>query len=284
MQQFGNDLTWAQGLIARLERDGHSVAATELASALRYPRHQMLSETVPVEKTVLVTIVVPRPDIVLPLLSWLKAMRHSKDDFRLAISGAEGARPDLVAFFKAASPLFSVTMEDASPLDYGVTTQLLDWYRKQVGGPMVDEIVARLPKSEHRRDWASYRLHMHCLEGGREKGCSQLSPMLGWVFRKSQKQVLSAIDRDKQGQFATWQIDLPERYDDTYGGIAFGLHPESEHELWKRRYRSLVSHGLQHGYGAIAMPHDLVNYKHDEEETPEGEYVRFVLRGGRKFH
>lgn len=281
-RQFGADLSWMQGLLAKLARDGHTVAESELESALAYPGHRMLGEIVPVEKTVPITLVAIRPDALLPLMSWLQVFVRREEDFRLAGTKDKDAHPGLSAFFDA-FPEQAVLRRETSVLDHGQFGSLLDWYRTQVCGPEIHFIHGGLSSHEGKDEWNYFQCHMYSYLRGRRDGCDCHDPMLMWVFRQSQKQVLSAIGRREQSNFATWQIDLPAIYDGGNDGIEIGIHPESEHELWRKRYPSLVSHGVQCGYGAIAMPHELVGYRHDRKTTPNGSYVRFCLHGGRKF-
>lgn len=283
MQQFGNDLSWAQGLMARLERDGYMVAASELSKALRYRDHRMAGETVRVEETVPITVIAYRPDTLLPFMSWLQIFERHEDDFRLAARKADGAHPGLLQFFRT-FPVQAVHLHDASTEGYSVLNDLLSWYRLHVFGPRIHPLAQKLrkPGPVNHSKWLSLRLHMKCYHEGRLNGTGACDPILMWCFRRPMKDVLSTIPRDEQQDWAMWQIDLPAIYDDQRA-LNIGIHPEAEHQMWRRRYPSLVSHGLQHGFGAIVMPHDLVEYKHDDINTPEGKYVRYCLRGGRMF-
>lgn len=280
-RQFGADLAWAQGILARLRRDGYTVAEYELRRALASSWHMMFGETTPVEKIVPITFVMYRPDGTLPLFEWLVTNKRRDNDFRLAAKNAKGANPGLVTFFNAL-PNMRELCQNASVVRSEGFWKMLREYRREAGTE-IDQISKQLTTGENGSLWRLCGCEMLCgLHGRKNFSTPSARVCLGWVFRYSQKEVLSAIPRAKQSCFATWQIDLPQMYDHEFDGFAgfgmeIGLHPESEHALWKSRYPALVSHGVQHGYGAIVMPHGLHGYSSRDEETQ----VRYDFLGSR---
>lgn len=65
-----------------------------------------------------------------------------------------------------------------------------------------------------------------------------------------QKDVLRCYSREQQENMATWQLHIPKIFGRRPDSIIhIGLHPESEHEMWRKRAPALTSRHCNHGCG-----------------------------------
>ena len=80
-------------------------------------------------------------------------------------------------------------------------------------------------------------------------GLFSILPRFAFLFRESQKEVLSRFSREEQEHISTWQFQAPIIWLDA-PKVCF--YPEPSHE--KMIYQGgVTSHGFSHGYGAILV-------------------------------
>lgn len=281
IREWGKDLAWAQGLMARLERDGHHVAASELHAALNGRAYHMLGEKVRVEETMPVTIVLYRPDVLIPLIHWLNVLDRRPEDFQLAAEGHEDAHPGLLQAFQLFPELKGFGNRSAR-VD-GDFEDFLDWMAARFSFEELDAIIDALRSNRTRSlDWVWCDLSVGVFyPGSRTLSGGHITRMFAKLFRATQREVLRILPRDRQDHFATWQIELPAMYAE-HEGLNIGLHPEDQHVLWQRRYPALAGSGLQCGHGAIAIPHTLVRYARTKAEDAIEPGERLVFRTRRR--
>lgn len=246
-------------LLAKLRRDGHEHAYSELYNALVYGK-TIEGESFPLDQTTPVTAVIFDPYITLPMIIW--GLTHSVDDLEKFARNRHAKHTDDVL-----SKLYSILPDLEENLsEWEKTTRFshenrfqglmqsynaTKWWRgdgcltKVLSYGARDEVLLRLYNSDQNNIVAVRRYLFGMLLHG-----------------ERQNDVLGCIPRDQQHRVATWRFDIPTLHINSMQGggsssnFSLCIHPEDEHEKWKTKYPSLVSKGFQHGFGAIMLPRD----------------------------
>lgn len=76
-----------------------------------------------------------------------------------------------------------------------------------------------------------------------------------FLFKGKRDEILKCFPRLLQDRIASWEFDIPNRYE-YYRNWRFGLHPDSEHAGWERKYPMFVppKNGVSRDMGAIFFP------------------------------
>jgi hypothetical protein len=280
--------------LASYRRDGWDCAFLHLFRALKDNTYILPGETVPLDQTIPVTVVMFDPNDVLWLLDWI--VTHPDNEGKLNV--------------------FRILREDLKPLvDSYVQIpehmnrlfQLLPSLERK-GESIVDAWKRDLLDSkigtwrqngflEHQWDFLPPK------EWSPETYCGGLRPPpgifknqfltclpLAFVFRGSQAETLAQFPRERQHQIASWQFDMPVALGDS-GEYLIGFHPKDEQELWRREFPSLVSKGTSCDRGAVILCseiHDIdfdaypvITVQRVENKLMAPSNYRFVLKGTR---
>ena len=238
------------GLLATLQRDGHSFAFAELKKALENSDYVITGESISVEKTEPGVLIMPKPQETLLMTRWLytstlaDGISWNTKRCGLPDRGQCGSlTPQLLKAFPELVNLLTppVQSHPDSP------TKLLY--------PRLKEIQDKMREKKSREDVLGMFI---------DPGISRLWYNYGSValFIKgaSQSDVLSEFNRDEQDSIATWKFDYPKTWsNDLYCDWSsrpnrwIGFHPESEHEQWSKRWPAFTSRGCACGLGAVIM-------------------------------
>ncbi len=224
-------------LLAKLRRDGKDRAYAELLEALDYESYVMVGESMPLEATIPITILMLEPAKTLYFAEWI----------------AEKGRPfeDLDSMF----PTRKAHRASCTAQEHANGQDILRAYADTLEG---------LPQTFGGSIRLSHGVnHMHT---NRDKTdpvffCDFRSrlPLAYMFFGKDQAHVLSLVGRENQDRVATWQINAPAFLVDWSPKFAIGFHEESVHPLWQKRYPALVSRGVAGGHGALCMIDHIMN-------------------------
>ena len=257
VRTWASDLAWAQGLLQQLTLKGHHVAAAELERALLSPEHLLMGEQPDLHQIARCVLIIPRPDIVLPLLQWLHHPERGADDLAPAFEGVqEGAIGHLAAFLAAFDGKAELWWNPKAPLNDTFNLERLASKARLYADGLMARFSARKEEPPPQQV-SQLRLQL------RSTPHSEAAVLVGapvWIAWTTQDNLLSYFSRDEQNQVATWQFELPA-YRQYRARRRFGLHLEDQHELWRTRYPTYASKSCQRGLGAVAMPyHELVGY------------------------
>lgn len=255
------DIFWGHArvmisLVAQYRRDGWKVAEAELKAALE-GRHVIWGETVPIEQTTPITMVMVRPKVGLRLLKWMvthkceQLVQHIK--FRKGLNEGvyDAELEELFATYptleKRTEPWFS-----GGCSHYWQGNSIFAGVYRDQRGDIFDNFNLQA-EGEIGLGIHEDQLETKVLDGE--------GHYFAYVFiGKDQGEIMSKFKRDDQSDVATWQFDLPTldighlrssasvRFSNDF---VIGLHPEDEHERWKDYNRSYVSKGFSQGFGAI---------------------------------
>lgn len=217
--KFTSALRIITDLMAQLKRDGKTRLVEELKNALEDRNYVLMGETVPLEQTVPITLLMLEPEKTLPLLKWF----------------AGGKIP-------------ATYIEE----DVNSTRGILESYLNSLDGlPTSYEKSIRLSNEGDR--WLD---ESSCTIAAELQGLADSCFMF---FGKDQGQVLSMIDRKDQHRVTTWQINAPSILVGMSPGFSIGFHEVGDHEIWLKRYPTLASVGASHGYGAFFILEPILN-------------------------
>jgi hypothetical protein len=228
-------------LLAKLKRDRMKRAFDELRDALRSNGHVILGETIPLEKTVPLTMLMLEPELTLDLVRWGmgddRHPDHTKRIYRLL--------PTLQAHGKVAEMKAEGYGAEIAPSYYDVLAGLPRAFDE--GIPLINPVWKTFPKRSVGPGFTHLR---------------DLYFPLAFVFiGKEQDEVLKIFDREQQKRIATWQIDAP-RFLFSYGNSSFhvGFHEESVHDIWLKRFPAFASKGVSAGHGAFLLMRGVMNH------------------------
>jgi hypothetical protein len=245
-------------MLAKFQRDGLIVACDELRKALM-GGYVIEKETIPLEHTTPVTVLMFEPSIVLPLIKW--ALMHTLEQYKqfaLQRHDLVNRDPELGSLYLQLPELEYHLSEWENVTNFSPNNLYngLMFAFEPVFEGWLKDMESVLPYQAYH--FVKLRLH----------NCGQNQVLAAGhcfgvlLIGEQQDKVLGAIPRDKQDQVATWRFDIPSvllRKIEGGGGhsdFSFGFHPEDEHARWRNMYPSFVSRGFQHGYGGVMLPRD----------------------------
>jgi hypothetical protein len=272
-------------ILATLKREGKTEAYEALKESLTDVTYVFPGETIPVEKTVPVTLVMFEPARMLAMLQWILRAKCQGLESHIGRPADSYLRPQLAeAMFKAFPSLaeavqIRIQLNPYPGIEFGLACQVdvlrnfnipdsfkplyLTW------GQFSDRIElgpswATTPMIETEK-WGK----VHC------------ASMFAFWAPGSQKEVLSLFSRQEQGHIATWQFQVhPKllRADDDL--MEFGLHDESDHSVWRHESSHRASLGVSQGLGAYIDPPR--SYAVFEKGVQKADVFRVTLRGYKK--
>jgi hypothetical protein len=245
-------------MLGQLARDGCSYAVSELLATLRDETRLFWGEEMPLEDTEPITLVLVDPVRSLAFAGLFT--RKHQQLFGWGISDDE-LDPEFVRVREMFPVLrglrFGMLTQDKwSCVAHAYSCLLYD-----------NKAVLRELDPEH----TSTRLRLENVPTG-GAFLNEGIDFARLVRGADQRAVLSRFNRAEQDQIATWQFSLPRRWlEARYTSIYVGLHPENEHERWKRKFPMFVSGGIQNGYGALVIP-EITLHAHNARDHAVREY------------
>ncbi|MDD5726877.1 MAG: hypothetical protein PHC53_05795 [Patescibacteria group bacterium] len=242
--QFAADARVMGNMLAQFRRDGWSAAARALYGALKTDT-LIEGETVPLHKTVPITILVLDPERTFSMLRWIRAGYY-------ADLSAYHHRRDHVVQPELVSDLFEKFPSLRKHCDYFSTKfefyhgdALACAYRDDVRSGYADSLKPFQDKVTRLiMVWESYR----------NDQLDVVNITFGYIFRAEQSEVLSFFSREEQASLATWQCRLPKVLEERLNRVNVGLHPEAAHDDMVRTQPTLSSAGCSHGFGVRVFP------------------------------
>ena len=254
-------------LMAQLERDGRSTSVEELTEALRDPSFFFTGETVPIEQTTPLTVVMPDPERTLLMVEWVLRNRDPDNLFAhldgytddQGFCNNAGCDCDLTERLIAAFPSMKEVAEELSNRATVAGEVIALAHIKEVtcSLPIIDGIPLSLaPNRDQGNQMIFAGRHDECWL----KGHWRQPGYLAYVVPGEQQAVLRQFDRQTQKRLATWQLRLPtvrwermQLIDPADGPPPYYLWvvPETEHKDNQRRYPAYSSPGCSHGFGLL---------------------------------
>jgi hypothetical protein len=294
--RFTGDVRVMGTKLAQFDRDDWATAQGVLAKALSVSDYMLPGETVPVQATTPVTVIMPDPERTLHMIRWI-CEGHWKDLDNWLDGKSQGG--SLVNRLFQLFPALEHTSRERRQQRSYEGWDLCAAFKREVTDKL--DILTAFPRS--RPVTLAYRQFNNHLELNHEHGEEAPTMALAFIVVGEQGKVLSSFDRDTQGtKLASWQLHLPtamvqkiklagrrSTYSDDAMGINgqwFCFHPESEHSQWKIEHPALVSRGVSRGFGVIFKPRnneDVTCAALGESSCHKGwhsrrESLRFALR------
>jgi hypothetical protein len=262
---FAGDMRVLGNMMAVLKRDDKTEALTAFQQALIDPTYTFPGETIPLDKTVPVTLVMFNPKATLSMLLWI-TQGHWMDlgkfmDDEWDVYG-ESRRHLTVPLFENFPSLPRAIRARCESINY-MGWDLLYAYQVDVLRGV------EIPKDFHSMYLAfgQYNDHIELERSRYSAKTTTVAPdtqevncvghFAFWV-EGDQAAVLSRFTREQQEKMATWQFhvhpDLIRVKDPRY--LTVGLHIEAMHEEFQHHYGSRASAGVSHGFGGIINPPD----------------------------
>jgi len=250
-------------IISNLHADKKREALSEFIRALSNPNYLLPGETIPVDQTLPATFVMFYPERVLEFLKKLvqyPVETVSEADEWLCNDPQSDFRTQWLALFSSIRNLLP-NMKSSYRHMFRSFAILCKAYKKDCWEQWLDSYKARAMPIRYR--YRNFQLD------------SVASPFplprydlyFAILDARSQKSILKRFNRELQRIMATWSFNMPKRfiYDGRHAGrfvgLKIGLHPEEEHERWKKRYPAYVSRGVSHGFGAILLVQNISDYQ-----------------------
>jgi hypothetical protein len=265
---MSGDLRILGNLMATLKRDGKTDAFEALRNALINPTYTFPGETIPIEKTVSVTLVMFEPEKTLSMLQWLVQgywKQLYNNESLLAVT--------MLRNFPSLRRAMETTRSRYHGWELGYAYQI-DVLRKvsvpkdfrplHIGAGQYDDEMEIAPP------FSSISINVES-DAAEEIEC--LCHFAFWVTA-DQGEVLSRFNREDQSHIATWQFHVhPTELDERIGWI--GLHPEAEHADYQHKYAYRSSAGVSQSLGAIINPPDKDGhcFRMDGDYARQGDYI-----------
>lgn len=246
-------------LLSVYKRDGWTYAYDALRMALQSKCYLLPGETVPLEQTVPVTVLMPETKKTLTFIRWLLCAHWGElDDYLDEKDGIIKQR-----FFHPLGlthKLFDYfpTLEDHSrkrrkQMDYE-GWDLKEAYNDAVIKPL-DSIVRPLLES----------LNGKPLYLGRSGGTPQWNDHieevghipLAYFFYAEAREVLKNFSRKQQKEMCTWSFNFPKIETQAEHLPNIGLHVQQEHQKWHKEFPMYASLGISRNLGAILIQSSL---------------------------
>ncbi|MBL7022255.1 hypothetical protein ISR92_03000 [Patescibacteria group bacterium] len=234
------DIRVIGNMIAQCKRDGQDIIADVMSKALLDRAYQLPGETIPVEETQPITIVVLDFEKTLEMIKWIRCAHWMSLNNYLD-------EPTLIR----------------RDIDMKLTDRLFNTFpslyehalrRKSQGGYEGPELVSAF------RDDVLDKFHNNVTSKGGQLGIkfdtynSHLeinSLVLARIFLGDQAQVLSKFTRQEQELITTWTVNTPSVLVEESGlnTLMFGFHPEKTHQIWSDSNNCYSSLGCSNDYG-----------------------------------
>jgi len=243
-------------LLAKFRRDGWGDAYAELEKALTSAQYLWPGETVPLEATEPMTLVMFDPIRTMAMIHWLLE-GHWMDlnnylDWKDGVKRGYGPPdPRVTELFGLFSTLEKHARHRREMQDYegwDLRCAYEDSVMKifpEIDGSIGSRLSPRQIGSKITALAASLRYYQW-------NDHVEISDH-AFVFacQAEQGEVLKHFNRSQQERLATWQFQVPKVL--MGNGVAIGLHLEEEYGRWQGMFPALVSHGVSGGLGGLIM-------------------------------
>jgi hypothetical protein len=242
--QFAADARVMGNMLAQFRRDGWMTAAKALYDALKTDT-LIEGETVPLHKTVPITILILDPERTFSMLRWIRAGCY-EDLSAYHYRRDQVMRPEIV------SDLFEKFPSLRKHCDY-FRTKFEFYHGDALASAYHDDVRSGYAKTLKPLQDKITRLIM-VWESYRNDRLDVVNIAFGYMFRAEQSEVLANFSREEQTHLATWQCRIPKALEKRFNRINVGLHPEAAHGDMVRTQPTLSSTGCSHGFGARVFP------------------------------
>jgi len=272
-------------ILAQFKFNGDTLAFSEMENALGIKEYRMFGEDIPFEKTRPITVAIFRPNIMLKILQWM-----IRDDGLFALD----CLLDSSSFdkeFLERRPVKESTQSLAHmlpSLKKGCHKGGYLW-NGELYAAMYCDIIAPFVADRNEK--------LRILDGWRtlypsgDRKCEVSAPSVeekkacgfsavAYVFPGEQSDFLKIFTREEQKHIATWQLNVPTAIWNSRGGLpSVGIHPENEHEVWKKLQPQHCSKGLSSGLGMIMLPDNryIDHFKKAVAQDTEEKEIRAIL-------
>lgn len=301
------ELDWRSGQtrilmnhLAKLRRDGHTVAFEELRYALANADFVITGEELPLDKRISGVLLMYEPKRMLEFIKWVKLVCPEVVDWQLGHPTSFGKT--MIAQGKIKDrPGYVPWTERVLTENPEVKQGLERFYASSEHRSVInranflpDTILREAYRRFAKDDDARYML---------QRGVKWLRPdedspyntdvignwgVASFLPEMTQSEVLSLIKREHQHEVATWQFSYPSHMRDISGySASIGLFPEKELSRFRKRWPSYVSGSLSQGMGAVLlenrhrleMEDSLFDMRHwrDQESEPNKDEVGLKL-------
>ncbi len=265
-------------LLATLKRDGKTTAHSQLLKALKEDGYVITGEEIPLEQTESGVLVIPNLRQTLTILHWLYSSRREDAVKWLKANGGKIDDNDtslIARMFREVPSLVTQLLDLPKPTNwqYGTHTPPT-MHLKPQRASFFEKIHAHL-------DTLGKRSSCHYLFADQEYSnfTDKYDNALGClVSTLEQADILSVFSRKEQRGISTWRFNYPKvdsrklgssRLDGCLSDVTVGLHPESEHTMWRKLWPSYTSIGCSDGWGAIILlRHMTENWRTEPNPIP----------------
>jgi len=232
-------------LLAQFKRDGLEVAYKELSAAMKSNSHFFPGETVPIEQTRPVTVLMLEPKKTFAFLRWL--LEEHWATLRSYLSWKDGDAEDRVLGGKVRNPsVLTSQLYKTFPSLERLARLYHDGYEgSELTGAYQKDVIETFPQKVLNKGKAGKLAH--CQWNDHIEYVGELR--LIYVFEMDQAAVLKMFSRADQKRVATWQFNLPKIVETR----SIGLHPQSMHDGLIKAKPALTSCGMAESWGAIAL-------------------------------
>ncbi len=241
--QTSSDIRVIGNIISQCRRNGHDVIADEIVKALSDRAYTLPGETIPIEQTQPITILVIDFERTLTMIKWIRCahwmeLRNFVRDEKEQIWETGDNLTNTL--FKQYPSLYDFTISGLNDGYEG--PELRSAYRQDV----YDKI-----HNMALRDSAKIGLKFHTYNSHLEIN----DLMFAHVFFGDQAEVLANFTRHEQRLLSTWTVNVPSVLIKESGlsKLMFGFHPEDKHSFWKNASNCSNSIGCVNGYGVVAL-------------------------------
>ena len=247
-------------LLAQFHRDGMKVAYDQLLRALESKTHFFPGETIPIEQTRPVTILMLEPKKTLIFLRWL--LEEHWDTLRAFVIWKDGETGHNVLGRKVEKPgqLTEQLYEEFPTLETLARKHFYEYegqelalsYKQTVTDTFRRSVLSKgraseLPYGEWN-DHIEYVGHI---------------PFV-YVFEMEQSEVLKLFSRKDQSRITTWQFNVPKVLKHFY----IGLHPEALHGPFEKSRPTFVSCGESCGFSGLVFVDNPLRSSSNDKEYP----------------
>lgn len=249
-------------LLATLKRDGHMTAYEELTAALHHTDFVITGEVIPLENTESGVLVIPNLYQALTVIQWLYT--SSRQDAVQWIRSRKGVvdptDTSLVARMFREIPSFARQLHIGNHMyqnDSSPTMHL------ETNAGFYDTLIAALnviPNGFHR---------VYANQSYNDFNLLEDFPIGALISKVQLADILRLFNRHEQKKLSVWRFNYPQTHSSLIARSArkgplkqqfVGLHPESEHDGWKKLWPSLTSINCTNGWGAVLLTKEQLGY------------------------
>lgn len=227
-------------LLAQFKRDGHTYAFKHLLNALSKPDYLLPGETIPVEKTEPITVLMLDPKRTILLLRWLVEREGHWMDLNSWLDIKDNREPEsrLGMFanklFKAFPTLEQHTRARRREGAYEGPDVVRAWY-EAVYERFPKRLTDALKPCASEAIWGQWNDHLEDIQD---------IPFV-YVIRGEQSKILKLFSRKDQRRIATWQINVPVQ---RHEADDVTMYPETFESEYVKAHPHVQSLGASHGY------------------------------------